>query len=96
MEKRRNKRVYAGFYSAYDGRLIYVVMVIKALYYHILCKFGRLFEVRLFQFIWGKKREKRRQQIQEPQYQICLPGMRRHYPRHARGKCNMRGLWGSF
>lgn len=38
----------------------------------------------------------RKQEIQEPQYQICLPLLRHHYPSNAGGECNLWGLRRAF
>lgn len=40
--------------------------------------------------------QRREQKIQEPQYQICLPMLRHHYPGNAGGQCNLRGLRRAF
>lgn len=40
--------------------------------------------------------QRRKQEIQEPQYQICLSLLRHHYPGNARGQCNLWGLRRAF
>lgn len=40
--------------------------------------------------------QRRKQEVQEPQYQICLPLLRHHYPGNARGQCNLWRLRRAF
>lgn len=44
----------------------------------------------------SRERPKAEQEIQEPQYQICLPLLRHHYPGNARGQCNLWRLRRTF
>ena len=40
--------------------------------------------------------QRRQQEIQKPQYQICLPLLRHYYPGNPRGERNLRGLRRAF